>query len=200
MELGQRKRMLFSRYGSFHRPRRGGTVLQRLRRNSAASVHSVSSRKNREATVFDAITKDAATLAGLLRSLPVLEAPWDAEFQKRYCSKCIRADCDDRDECPYQEFRNNPEWWLALDAAGADRPRRIHTESIFTKAAEGKTTPRRADRFRYRCSGSSCGIYAVERDGEGEIFGSSSAEGNQHGGASFRCRGQVEIYTGRGRG
>lgn len=72
------------------------------------------------ATVFDAITKDATTLAGLLRSLPVLEAPWDAEFQKRYCSKCIRADCDDRDECPYQEFRNNPEWWLALDAAGAD--------------------------------------------------------------------------------
>lgn len=80
----------------------------------------IKERKRQEATVFDAITKDAATLAGLLRSLPVLEAPWDAEFQKRYCSKCIRADCDDRDECPYQEFRNNPEWWLALDAAGAD--------------------------------------------------------------------------------
>lgn len=71
-------------------------------------------------TVFEAVTKDTKTLAGLLRSLPVIEAPWDAEFQKRYCSKCIRADCDDRDECPYQEFRNNPEWWLALDAAGAD--------------------------------------------------------------------------------
>ena len=35
-------------------------------------------------SVFDAITKDKPTLAGFLRSLPVIEAPWDAAFQKRY--------------------------------------------------------------------------------------------------------------------
>lgn len=39
-------------------------------------------------SVFDAITKDKPTLAGFLRSLPVIEAPWDAAFQKRYCSSC----------------------------------------------------------------------------------------------------------------
>lgn len=31
-------------------------------------------------SVFDAITKDKPTLAGFLRSLPVIEAPWDAAF------------------------------------------------------------------------------------------------------------------------
>lgn len=39
-------------------------------------------------TAFDAITKDKPTLAGFLRSLPCIEAPWDAAFQKRYCSSC----------------------------------------------------------------------------------------------------------------
>lgn len=45
-------------------------------------------------TAFDAITKDKPTLAGFLRSLPVIEAPWDAAFQKRYCSSCTAENCD----------------------------------------------------------------------------------------------------------
>lgn len=77
-------------------------------------------RKMVGTTVFDTITKDAATLAEVLASLPVIEAPWDTEFQKRYCSKCLRADCDSESECPYQQERNNPAWWLALDAAGVE--------------------------------------------------------------------------------
>ena len=44
-------------------------------------------------SVFDAITKDKPTLAGFLRSFPVIEAPWDTEFQKRYCSGCAAEDC-----------------------------------------------------------------------------------------------------------
>lgn len=67
-------------------------------------------------TVFEAVTKDAATLAALLASLPVLETPWDKEFQKRYCKKCPSPDCD---FCPHERFRNNPDWWLALTAEGA---------------------------------------------------------------------------------
>ena len=63
-------------------------------------------------TVFDALTADAATLGKFLRSLPVLDAPWDAEFQEKYCSKCKSADCD---SCTHTEERNNPDWWLALD-------------------------------------------------------------------------------------
>ena len=67
------------------------------------------------ATTFDAITKDKPTLACFLRSLPVLDAPWDTAFQKRYCSSCKAENCD---ACPNECFRNNPEWWLSLEADG----------------------------------------------------------------------------------
>ena len=66
------------------------------------------------ASVFDTITKDKPTLASFLRSLPVIEAPWDADFQKRYCSSCTAENCD---ACANEQFRNNPEWWLSLPAA-----------------------------------------------------------------------------------
>ena len=39
-------------------------------------------------SAFDAITKDKPTLAGFLRSLPVIEAPWDGAFQERFCVEC----------------------------------------------------------------------------------------------------------------
>lgn len=70
------------------------------------------------ASVFDAITKDKPTLAGLLRSLPCIEAPWDAVFQKRYCSSCTAENCD---ACANEQFRNNPEWWLSLPAAEVEQ-------------------------------------------------------------------------------
>lgn len=78
---------------------------------------TIKERKQQEATVFEAITKDAHTLAGFLRSLPVIEAPWDDAFHKRYCAGCGKKDCD---VCPNEEFRNNPEWWLSLKAEGAE--------------------------------------------------------------------------------
>ena len=62
---------------------------------------------------FERITKDAATLAAFLRSLPVLDAPWDTAFHKRYCAACTADGCDD---CPNEAFRSNPEWWLSLEA------------------------------------------------------------------------------------
>ena len=89
-------------------------------RAAAGMTASKEPPKKKSETVFEAVTKDAATLARLLGALPVLEAPWDTEFQQRYCSKCFRADCDDADECPYQQDRNNPAWWLSLDATGVD--------------------------------------------------------------------------------
>lgn len=69
-------------------------------------------------TAFDAITKDKPTLAGFLRSLPVIEAPWDAAFQKRYCSSCTAENCN---ACANEQFRNNPEWWLSLPAAEVEQ-------------------------------------------------------------------------------
>ena len=74
--------------------------------------------KERFAAVFDAITKDKPTLAGFLRSLPCIEAPWDAAFQKRYCSSCTAENCD---ACANEQFRNNPEWWLSLPAAEVEQ-------------------------------------------------------------------------------
>lgn len=68
--------------------------------------------------VFDAITKDKPTLAGFLRFLPCIEAPWDAAFQKRYCSSCTAENCD---ACENEQFRNNPEWWLSLPAAEVEQ-------------------------------------------------------------------------------
>ena len=59
-------------------------------------------------TNFEAITAGAQELGRFLRSLPIIEAPWDMEFQKRYCSGC--------DACRNERFRNNPEWWLSLEA------------------------------------------------------------------------------------
>lgn len=72
-------------------------------------------------SVFDAITKDKPTLAGFLRSLPVIEAPWDGAFQERFCVECGADSCDD---CPNEQFRNNPEWWLSLPAAEVEQRRR----------------------------------------------------------------------------
>ena len=64
-------------------------------------------------TNFEAITAGVQGLGRFFRSLPCIEAPWDAAFQKRYCSSCTAENCD---ACPNERFRNNPEWWLSLEA------------------------------------------------------------------------------------
>ena len=89
------------------------------------------------ASVFDAITKDKPTLAGFLRSLPVIEAPWDAAFQKRYCSSCTAENCD---ACANEQFRNNPEWWLSLPTAEVEQRRadRARGALAVLQDADGK--------------------------------------------------------------
>lgn len=64
---------------------------------------------------FEKLTKSPDTLGAFLRALPVLEGPWDTEFQRRYCDGCGKVSCDDGSGCPYEEKRNNPGWWLTLD-------------------------------------------------------------------------------------
>lgn len=64
-------------------------------------------------TNFERVTSTQKALSDFLSSLPVLKGPWDDEFHKRYCVKCLSLDCD---YCPHEKFRNNPEWWLALKA------------------------------------------------------------------------------------
>ena len=40
------------------------------------------------ATNFEEIARTPETLAAFLRSLPVLDGPWDEEFQRQYCAGC----------------------------------------------------------------------------------------------------------------
>lgn len=67
-------------------------------------------------TVFEQITKSPETLGAFLADLTVIERPWDEEFHARFCAGCA-ATCD---VCPHEEFRNNPCWWLTLEA-GSDQ-------------------------------------------------------------------------------
>lgn len=62
-------------------------------------------------TVFEKLAQSPKELGAFLRALPVLEAPWDTEFQKRFCAGCAAENCD---ACPYEKYRNNPDWWLDL--------------------------------------------------------------------------------------
>lgn len=78
--------------------------------------NSVSKLKTEQVTKmnFHTITKNMQTLAGFLQSLPVLDGPWDREFQKQFCTNCLHQNCN---SCPHEEYRNNPLWWLKLEAA-----------------------------------------------------------------------------------
>lgn len=62
---------------------------------------------------FERLTRSRGTLGAFLRSLPVLFGPWDDEFHRRRCAFCTRENCD---ECPNEEERGNPTWWLGLKA------------------------------------------------------------------------------------
>ena len=59
-------------------------------------------------TNFEAITKNPETLAAFLRDLPILEGPWDEEFQRNYCAGCGKVSCDDGSPCPYEDKREGP--------------------------------------------------------------------------------------------
>lgn len=61
---------------------------------------------------FERVSKTPEALGDFLKSLPILEGPWDAAFQEHYCATCAVAECD---KCPHEAQRNNPGWWLTLE-------------------------------------------------------------------------------------
>ncbi len=68
-------------------------------------------------TNFEKITATPQALGEFLRGLPILEGPWDKEFQKRFCRNCRASGLEScEDGCPDANKRNNPEWWLSLEA------------------------------------------------------------------------------------
>ena len=64
---------------------------------------------------FEKITATPEALGEFLGSLPVLDGPWDAAFQSCFCSECHAENCD-AENCHHQAKRNNPTWWLKLEA------------------------------------------------------------------------------------
>lgn len=62
-------------------------------------------------TQFEKITESPDALGAFLASLPIVEGPWDAAFQERFCAYCPEKNCDN---CKCDELRNNPRWWLSL--------------------------------------------------------------------------------------
>lgn len=68
-------------------------------------------------TQYEKITQSPETLGAFLSALPVIDGPWDKEFQARFCADCLYLGCD---ACPHEKFRNNPRWWLTLEA-GSDQ-------------------------------------------------------------------------------
>lgn len=68
---------------------------------------------------FQQITKSPEALGAFLRALPVVEGPWDKEFQARFCAGCPAENCD---ACQNGAARNSPGWWLALEAGAEGQP------------------------------------------------------------------------------
>jgi len=67
---------------------------------------------------FERITASPEALGEFLGSLPVLQGPWDDDFQRTFCATCEAENCD-AENCHHQAERNNPTWWLLLTCAGS---------------------------------------------------------------------------------
>ena len=94
---------------------------------------------------YQQITQTTEALGTFLRSLPVVEGPWDAEFQARFCAGCPAENCD---ACPHGAARNNPGWWLALDAGAVEQPPQEGYTPVLTARADfGATTERFSSGF-----------------------------------------------------
>lgn len=64
-------------------------------------------------TNYEKITQSPEALGAFLSSLPCIEGPWNEEFHKRFCAACIEPECGN---CPHEDYRNAPAWWLTLEA------------------------------------------------------------------------------------
>lgn len=64
-------------------------------------------------TNFEKVTASMEALGNLLKENCAGSGPWDRAFQNMYCVNCDLENCD---ACPNEENRNNPLWWLGLEA------------------------------------------------------------------------------------
>ena len=64
-------------------------------------------------TIYEKLTASPTDLGEFLLSLPVIEGPWHRAFQRQFCDRCEKEECDG---CPNEQYRANPYWWLSLEA------------------------------------------------------------------------------------
>lgn len=73
-------------------------------------------------TQFEKITASPEALGAFLASLPVLQGPWDDDFQRTFCANCEAENCD-AENCHHPAERDNPTWWLGQEVKDiGDRP------------------------------------------------------------------------------
>lgn len=101
-------------------------VKERIASGCVIEDTTIKEKNDPKPTNFEAITADAKELGRFLRSLPIIEAPWDTEFQKRYCSGCAAEKCN-ASECPT----------CGWEAAEAERRRAYLREHGLTLCADG---------------------------------------------------------------
>lgn len=65
-------------------------------------------------TNFEEITETPEALASFLEKLNAVDAPWERDFESMICPACPFEDCPD--ECPEEDKRSSPAWWLRLPA------------------------------------------------------------------------------------
>ena len=74
-------------------------------------------------TNFEKITATPGALGAFLASLSIADGPWDEAFHRMFCGGCQSENCD-AENCPHQNERNNPLWWLVQTAEGEQDTRR----------------------------------------------------------------------------
>lgn len=74
-------------------------------------------------TNFEKITATPEALGAFLASLSIADGPWDEAFHRMFCGECQSENCD-AENCPHQNERTNPLWWLVQTAEGEQDTRR----------------------------------------------------------------------------
>ena len=66
-------------------------------------------------TNFEKYTASFEMLEKLLKKVTSKgDKPWDCDFERIFCDECELENCPE--VCPHEEERNNPGWWLGLEA------------------------------------------------------------------------------------
>ncbi len=98
-------------------------------------------------TQYEQITQSPETLGAFLAALSVIDGPWDKEFQKRFCAGCPAENCD---VCPHAAERNNPGWWLTIEAGDDQATEEPQEIKIVRPWGESGWTVGTIGEFRFR--------------------------------------------------